>query len=85
MNARVARRTILAELAAGQPYPTAQATLLVSVKQLINDFSLADLVEQLGALRDARLVDMMLDPITPDDSSARRWFITTAGLAALRQ
>lgn len=84
MNARVIRRTILTELAAGHPHPTVQATLLEGVQSRIRDFSLADLVEHLGWLRDSALVDMMPDPLSPDDRSLRRWFITESGIVSLR-
>lgn len=85
MNAAIIRRTILGELAASQPYQVVQATLHLCCNQRIPDLALADLVGHLGQLRDDGLVDFVPDPLSPEDSKIRRWFITTRGQAALKQ
>jgi len=80
----VIRKTILAELAGAAPHPLPQSTVLVAVRRLIPDLELKDLVDHLAWLRDHSMADFNPDRFEPDVRDMRRWFITDAGLAALK-
>lgn len=82
------RRAILQVLAAVPASSAVGLGLEALSNELSSRFGIElerlDLIEHLAWLRDHRFVDAEASALDPDNSEARRWFITPAGRQSLR-